>query len=584
METSPTLTPAASARGQTPNADAVALSMPGISPHLDEEQLNRLRAYGTEHDVAEGAILLTPGESANAMLVVLDGEFEAVESYGRPDERSLARFGPMQFLGELGLLKGRRVTKTTIMRRKGRVLRIAVPALRTVMAQEPELSELLLRTFLLRHAFLLRLGAGLTLVGSPFDPNTRRLLEAFARHQMPMRWLNVETEPEAEALLCEAGVPTSDLPIVLVPGGSLLRNPSVAAVSEALGGAGPDTDTDGAACTCDLLIVGGGPGGLGAAVYGASEGLATALVDGGALGGQAGTSARIENYLGFPAGLSGAELTARAALQAEKFGARVVLATEAVSLSSARGVHTVALDDGHTVTARTVIIATGARYNRLTLERVSDFEGVSVFYAATQMEAQACSDGAVAVVGGANSAGQAALFLARTCREVHVIIRRSGLEDSMSRYLIDAISRHPRITVRPFTQVTRLLGAEQLEGVELTDSRAQRTETLPVCGLFVFIGASACTDWLGGQLSHDEHGFLHTGDAIPLAERDPGAPPPLLLETSRTGVFCVGDVRSGSVKRVATAIGEGAMAVRLVFDRIALPYVHVPATATAVPA
>jgi thioredoxin reductase (NADPH) len=351
----------------------------------------------------------------------------------------------------------------------------------------------------------------------------------------------------------------------VVPGGPLLRNPSSRALLDALGLSDPgDADLPGVS---DLLVVGAGPGGLAAAVYGASEGMATVLAEDTALGGQAGTSSRIENLLGFPAGLSGEELAARAGLQAQKFGVRFKLASQAVSLSSDSGVHHVTFDDGDVVTARSLIIATGARYNRLPLGRLAEFEGVGVYYAATQMEAQACQADPVAIVGGGNSAGQAAVFLSRSSARVHMIIRGEALASSMSRYLIDQIERDPRIVVTSHSQVTALLGEDRLEGIELLDTSDQTTSTLPLRGLFVFIGAQPSTNWLGGQLAQDNRGFLLTGSSVPEAERDDSGLVPLFLETSRPGIFAVGDVRSGSVKRAATAIGDGAMAVRLAYER-----------------
>jgi thioredoxin reductase (NADPH) len=293
----------------------------------------------------------------------------------------------------------------------------------------------------------------------------------------------------------------------------------------------------------------------------------TTLAEDTALGGQAGTSSRIENYLGFPAGLSGEELAARAALQARKFGVRINLASRAVGLSAHGDLHRVHFEGGEVVTARSVIVATGARYNRLPLDRLSDFEGVGVYYAATQMEAQFCAGKPAVIVGGGNSAGQAALFLARTCTRVHIVIRRAALASSMSRYLIDEIEGHPHIEVVPFTEVTALIGDEALEGVELRDNRGGERSTMSICGLFVFIGAKPSTQWLEHQLAEDEDGFLLTGADVPPGLLDGADHVPLLLETSRRGIFSVGDVRSKSVKRVATAIGEGSMAVRLVFDR-----------------
>ena len=543
-------------------------SLAGRSPVLDAAQLEVLRRYGREHEVAAGEVLFADGDASYDLIVVLAGHAQIIERHGQPGEKVIASYGRAQFLGEISLLTGQRAYLSAVASTAGRVLRVPVEQVRVVMAQEPSLSELILRTFLLRHSILTGLGSGLTLIGSRFDPGTRRLLEILARNRLVSRWLELEGSPEAETILRELDVPAGDLPIVLVPGGALLRNPGSRELLDALGLSGPGDDLSG---VCDLLVVGAGPGGLSAAVYGASEGMATILAEDTALGGQAGTSSRIENLLGFPAGLSGEELATRAALQAQKFGVRIKQAAKAVSLSSQVGLHRVGFDDGDAVTARSVIIATGARYNRLPLERLAEFEGVGVYYAATQMEAQACQAGPVAIVGGGNSAGQAALFLSRSSAGVHVIIRGETLDTSMSRYLIDQIERNPRITVTPRTQVTALLGQERLEGVELLDTSRQQTSALAVRGLFVFIGAQPATGWLAGQLAEDTRGFLLTGSNIPPARLDDAGLMPLFLETSRPGVFAVGDVRSGSVKRAATAIGDGSMAVRLVFERLGSP-------------
>jgi len=538
----------------------------GRNPVLDAAQLDVLRRYGREHEMAAGDVLFADGDVTYDLIVVLAGEARIVERRGQPGETVIATYGRSQFLGEIGLLTGQRAYLSAVASTAGRVLRVPVEQVRVIMAQEPGLSELILRTFLLRHSILTGRGAGLTLIGSRFDAGTRRLLEVLARNRLASRWLELEGSPDAEAMLRELAVPVGDLPIVVVPGGPLLRNPGSRELLDALGMSG-QSDT-GLSGVCDLLVVGAGPGGLAAAVYGASEGMATVLAEDTALGGQAGTSSRIENLLGFPAGLSGEELAARAALQAQKFGVRIKLAAKAVSLSSEAGLHRVGFDDGDAVTAKSVIIATGARYNRLSLGRLAEFEGVGVYYAATQMEALACRADPVAIVGGGNSAGQAALFLSRASAEVHLIIRGATLDTSMSRYLIDQIERHPRIVVTPRTQVTALLGRDRLEGVELLDTSAQQRSALAVRGLFVFIGAQPSTGWLAGQLAEDTRGFLLTGSDIPAGRLDDVGWMPLFLETSRPGVFAVGDVRSGSVKRAATAIGEGSMAVRLVFERL----------------
>jgi len=545
---------------------AITHMQAGRSPVLDAAQIAVLRRYGSESDVGAGTVLFADGDETYDLIVLLQGQAEIVQDRGQPGERVLASYGPSQFLGELGLLTGQRVYLTAVVTTPGRVLRVAPDQLRIVMAQELDLSELILRAFLLRHAILTQIGSGLTLIGSRFSPDTRRLLEVLARNRLPSKWLDLESNLDAETMLRELDVPVDDLPIIMIPGGPLLRNPSGRVLLDALGLSG--TSEHGVSDLCDLLVVGGGPAGLAASVYGASEGMKTTLAEDTSLGGQAGMSSRIENYLGFPAGLSGEELAARAALQAQKFGVCIMLASRAMSLSAEDGIHHITFESGEVISAKAVIIATGARYNRLPLDRLLDFEGVGVYYAATQMEAMACGNGPVVIVGGGNSAGQAALFLGATCTEVHIAIRGPSLESSMSRYLIEQIERMPNIKIRPQTQVTALIGKDRLESVELVDAVRSETSTLSVSGLFVFIGAKPATQWLEGQLAKDPDGFLLTGTEVPASEFDADGRTPLFLETSRPGIFCVGDVRSGSVKRCATAIGEGSMAVRLVFERL----------------
>jgi thioredoxin reductase (NADPH) len=554
------LTSAPRARAELPPPE------PGSRPLLREDQLEVLQRYGTEFGFGSGDVLFSDGDQSYDLIVLLDGEIDIVEHFGEQGEVAITTYRPLEFLGEMGLLTGQRAYLTAAATTPGRVLRISVEQLHVIMAEELDLSELILRAFLLRHSRLTQRGSGLTLVGSRFDVDTRRLLEVLARNRLSSRWLDLEDSAEAEARMTELGLSSSDLPVVIVPGGPLLRNPSARELLDALGLAlGPMRHSSD---VCDLLVVGGGPAGLAAAVYGASEGMTTTLAEDTALGGQAGTSSRIENYLGFPAGLSGEELAARAVLQAQKFGVRIKLASKAVALTSGVDSHQVRFEDGEVVTATSVVIATGARYNRLRLDRLLDFEGVGVYYAATQMEAQACAGKPAVIVGGGNSAGQAALFLANTCAQVHLVIRGQTLASSMSRYLIDQIERHPQIRVSRRTQVTRLIGERALEAVELRDDSSEESSMLSICALFVFIGAKPSTQWLEGQLAEDADGFLLTGADIPATSLTDADDVPLLLETSRPGIFCVGDVRSRSVKRVATAIGEGSMAVRLVFDRV----------------
>lgn len=564
----------AGAGGTVPEAFARALgsgddrliSAPGRSPILDAAQLEVLRGYGSERDVDAGDVLFADGDQTYDLIVLLAGTADIIRDYGQSAASVIASYGPSEFLGELGMITGQRAFLSAVATSAGRVLAVPVAQMRRVMAQEPGLSDLILGTFLLRRSVLMSRGAGLTLIGSRFDPDTRRLLEVLARNRLVWNWLDLEASPETEQIVQGLEVPIADLPIIIVPGGPVLKNPRSRALLDALGISGDAGSYP--LDVCDLLIVGAGPAGLAASVYGASDGMATTLAEDTALGGQAGTSSRIENYLGFPAGLSGDELAARATLQAQKFGVRMKLAAKATSLSVQDGIHRVTFDDGEAIQAKSVIIATGAHYNRLPLAQLDEFEGVGVYYAATQAEAQACRTGPVAIVGGGNSAGQAAVFLSRSCTKVHLIIRRDALDASMSRYLVDRIERHPGIIVWPSTQVTALTGTEKLEAVRLRREGQQGASELAVSALFVFIGAKPETGWLAGQLAEDGHGFLLTGSDIPVTRLENENQTPLFLETSRPGVFAVGDVRSGSTKRVAAAIGEGSVAVRLAFERL----------------
>jgi thioredoxin reductase (NADPH) len=551
--------------GARGGGDDRLISLPGRSPILDAAQLVVLRGYGSERDVYAGDVLFADGDETYDLIVLLTGTADIIKGYGRPAASVVASFGPSEFLGEVGMLTGQRAFLSAVITSAGRVLVIPVAQVRQLMAQEPGLSDLILRTFLLRRSILMSRGTGLTLIGSRFDSDTRRLLEVLARNRLVWNWLDLEASPEAEQILQGLDVPVADLPIIIVPGGPVLRNPRSRALLDALGISG-----DAGAYPLgvrDLLVVGAGPAGLAASVYGASDGMATTLAEDSGLGGQAGTSSRIENYLGFPAGLSGEELATRGILQAQKFGVRMKLAAKAASLSLENGVHKVIFDDGEAIQARSVIIATGAQYNRLQLDRLAEFEGVGVYYAATQAEAEACRSGPVAIVGGGNSAGQAALFLSRSCTKVHLIIRRDAL-DAMSRYLVDRIERNPGIAVWLSTHVTALTGTDKLEAVRLRRRGQPGTSDVAVTGLFVFIGAKPGTGWLAGQLAEDRHGFLLTGSDIPAVQLEHENLTPLFLETSRPGVFAAGDVRSGSVKRVAAAIGEGSVAVRLAFERL----------------
>jgi len=533
----------------------------GAFPFLDQAQIAKLGRYGIIESIPAGLVLFREGQRGSDFIVVLEGNVEAVAHFGDSGETTSTAFNPGQFVGVMNILsdEGAYVTATATV--ASRVLRVPLDQLRAVIGDDITLSEIVVRAFLLRHSLLLRLGTGPKVIGSRFNQATREILDLLARNRVAVTWIDVESDPRAESLLRNFGFTVEDIPLVLVGGQPILRNPSLAEVASVFG-----IRSDGAHLEeeCDLLVVGAGPAGLAASVYGGSEGLSTIVVEAAAVGGQAGTSSRIENYLGFPAGLSGAELAARAALQAEKFSAAILVGSNAKSLSSDGGAHSVELSDGRTLRARAIVVATGARYRRLPVERLAEMEGAGVYYAATEVEAQKCA-GAVIVVGGGNSAGQAAIFLSRHL-DVHHVIRRDSLDATMSRYLIDQIQRDPRITVHSGSQVKELLGSTVLEGAVIEAAGGQRTE-LRACALFSFIGAEPNTDWLSQCLQLDEDGFILTGSDVTSTDGST----PLLLETSLPGIFAVGDVRHGSIKRVATAVGEGAMVVRLIHERLSSP-------------
>jgi thioredoxin reductase (NADPH) len=525
----------------------------GAFPRLSEAQIERLRQYGTPRPTEAGEVLFNEGDQTYDFFVVLKGKVAVVDS-DAGGERLIAVHGPGRFLGELSLLTGQAAFFTAIVREPGEVLQVPVGRVRSLVGQDPELGDLILRAYLLRRELLIGLGAGFTIIGSRYAPDTRRLREFAARNRVPHRWIDLEDDADAEALLRELGVAPDDTPIVIW-GGKVLHNPDNREMARAIGLRAPSVDRD----LADLLVVGAGPAGLAASVYGASEGLATVALDAVATGGQASTSSRIENYLGFPSGISGAELAERATIQANKFGAQLGVPISATRLTERDGHHVVELDDGGEAWARTIVIATGARYRKLDVPEYDRFEKTSVYYAATLMEGRACTGDPVVVVGGGNSAGQAALFLARHAAQVRLVVPHAPLGRDMSRYLVDRIEKDPQIEVLLPYEIDALCGDAALEAIIVRNRETGERRELPARDLFVFIGADPHTDWLADEVALDDDGFVLTG---------PEAGRPLLLETSRPGIFAVGDVRRGSIKRVASAVGEGSMAVRLVHTHL----------------
>jgi thioredoxin reductase (NADPH) len=534
----------------------------GAFPRLGDDAVALLSSRGRRRPVEPGELLFREGDDAYDFFVVLSGAVEILRDHGRAEEEVIGVHGERRFLGELNLLTGQGVYLTARVVEEGEVLQVPGEALRELVGSEPGLGDVILAAFLARRAILIGLGAGARVVGSRFSADTQRLRVYLARSRVPHGFLDLEEDDAAEALLTEVGVTPAETPIVLL-GGTLLRNPSNAELAGALGLHVPSRSEE----LRDLLVVGAGPAGLAAAVYGASEGLSTAVIDAVAAGGQAATSTRIENYLGFPAGISGMELAERALLQADKFGARLLVPAQAVGFRHQADHYRVTLAGGEEIEARAVVIATGARYRALAVPRIDELTGLGVYYAATEMEAQMCADSHVAIIGGGNSAGQAAVFLAGRVRQVTLMIRGPDLGRTMSRYLIDQLERLENVDVRTRTEVAELLGERSVEGLVVRDGEGRLGE-LGATALFVFIGAEPRTAWLGDEVALDDRGFVLTG--AELEDEDGGAgSPSSLLETSAPGVFAVGDVRSGSVKRVASAVGEGSMAVRLVHGFLA---------------
>ncbi len=506
------------------------------SPVLSASQLARLGALGEERTAEVGDVLYRVGDRTYPFIAIIEGEVSIIDEVGS----EIVRHGPAGFLGEVNLLTGQTVFVTAVVTEPLRYVAVERDALRGLLFEDGPLSELVLATFMERREALQQVeGIGVEIVGPRSSEATRRMLDYARSNHLPYSWQDAMPPGGGE------------LPLVRLPGGGELQGPSTGQVSRALG-VGRELA---AREEVDLVVVGGGPAGLGAAVYGASEGLDTLVVEGTALGGQAGSSRRIENYLGFPAGITGSELTGRAVTQARKFNARTATPYRAVSLEPGDGRHVVRLEEGHEIAARAVLLATGAQYRRLPVERLSEYEGLTVFYAAGPPEGRLCGGSRVAVVGGGNSAGQAAVWLSRGGALVTLLHRRADLGETMSAYLIGDLER-AGVAIRDGSEIAELHGRDgRLESVTLKTG-----EQLPFSFLFLFLGALPCTEWLDGAVERDANGFVLTGSAAGTED---------LLETSVPGIFAAGDVRSGSTKRCATAVGEGAMAVQFVHRRLA---------------
>jgi thioredoxin reductase (NADPH) len=512
---------------------------------LSSSQLATLAKHGEERSAEVGEKLFEIGDETYPFIAVIEGRVAVLDGAGR----EIVSHGASGFLGEMNLLSGQTVFLTAVVTEPMRYIAVDREELRRLLFDDGSLSDLLLSAFIERRELLQqRDGIGLEIVGPHDSAETRRLLDFARRLRLPHSWLGPEESAEVAALI-ERTDP-DELPIVRLPGGAELRRPTNGELSRALGiGLELEQREE-----VDLLVIGGGPAGLGAAVYGASEGLDTLVIESTVLGGQAGTSRRIENYLGFPAGISGTELTSRAVSQARKFGARTATAYRARGVEPGDDRHLVTLEDGNEIAARAVVLATGAEYRRLPVESLDSYEGISVFYAAGPPEAQLCGAQRVGVIGGGNSAAQAAVWLARGGALVTLLHRRADIAETMSSYLIDELERYG-VAVRDRSEVSALHGEDgRLEAVTLTDGAR-----LPFSFLFLFLGASPCTDWLGDVVARDGDGFVLTG---------PEAGAEGLLETSVPGIYAAGDVRAGSIKRCATAVGEGATVVRFVHERI----------------
>lgn len=531
-------------------------------PTLTPAQIARLEAHGSRLKTGAGEVLVEPGDRFRKMLIVLSGSIEILLP-GLEGEEIVVIHTQGQFSGEMSTLRGQSSLVRAQVREAGEVLVIEEDQLRAVVQSDPELSELFMRAFILRRVALIATQHGdVILIGSRHSAETLRLQQFLGRNGFPFVDIDIDEDPGVKGLLERFHVTLNDIPVVVCRGERVLKSPSNAALAGCLG-LNPQFDDQ---RIRDLIVIGAGPAGLAAAVYAASEGLDVLVLETTAPGGQAGSSSKIENYLGFPTGISGQALAGRALVQAQKFGADVAIATTALKLRCEQKPYEIEIGDGRAVRGRTVVIATGAEYRQPGLQNLASFVGAGVYYAATHIEARLCKDEEIIVVGGGNSAGQAAVYLAGNCRHVNLLVRSKGLADTMSHYLIRRIQDSPNIKLRIFTEITALEGEGRLQRVTWRDSREERVETRAIGHVFLMLGAVPNTNWLEDCVSLCDRSFVRTG---PDLDADPGRKwpldrPPFLFETSLPGIFAVGDVRCGSTKRVAAAVGEGSACVQQV--------------------
>jgi len=534
-----------------------------IFPKLTPVQISRIEPHGRIRSILPGDVLIEQGDTSVPFFVVITGEIEIVRPFGT-QETLVTVHSDGQFTGEVNMLSGRRSLVRARVTKPGKVIELDHQQMLSLVQTDVELSGIFMRAFILRRVELIAAGVGdIVLVGSAYSADTLRIKEFLMRNGHPYSYIDLERDPDVQNLLDTFQVSASEIPVLICRGQIVLRTPSNQEIADCLGFNESIDQTH----VRDLIIIGAGPSGLAAAVYGASEGLDVLMLETSSPGGQAGSSSSIENYLGFPTGISGQELAGRAYTQAQKFGARMLVAKASQLVCDGRP-YVIELENGARISTRTVMIATGVQYRKLPLENLSRFEGAGVYYGATFVEAQLCGGEEVVVVGGGNSAGQAAVFLAQNAKRVHMLVRSSGLTASMSRYLIRRIENTPTIILRPRTEIVTLEGGAHLESVHWRNNQSGETEKHEISHVFIMTGAEPNTHWLNGCIILDDKGFIKTGSDLLSDNLSASAWPlmrqPYLLETSLPGVFAVGDVRSGSVKRVASAVGEGSIAISFI--------------------